>query len=425
MTVVERVKRRRANSARVRSSISTRTTVKPVPAKWILLVYMAGDNNLQGAGKSDLAEMKRVGSSPNLQIIVQFDTRSGTTRYRVEKNSVRALGTFAKTNTGSAKTLSSFIRWALAEYPAEHVILDVWNHGGGWENLPKDFDYESLRSTRPARAGKLDRLKHSVFRTSAAAVLRQSVEKRAIAIDVGAHDYLDNQELRSAIETGLGRGRKLDILGMDACLMNMLEIAYELKDVADYQVGSEQSEPEAGWPYAAILRELAKSPSMTPADLSKTVVARYASYYQRAGDATTHSAFDLSKASTANGAVDELAAALLANLDALAGPLLLARQRALSFQEYPEYLDLVDFTNQLDARVPHDAGVRAATARVRQALGDGFVLANATTGASMKRAHGVSIYFPADRRSYSTEYRSLAFARHNRWPELLEKLFDL
>jgi len=425
MTVVERVKRHRASSARVRSSISTRSTAKPTPAKWILLVYMAGDNNLQGAGKADLAEMKRVGSDANLQIIVQFDTRSGTTRYRVEKNSLRALGTFASTNTGSAKTLSSFIRWALGEFPAEHVILDVWNHGGGWENLPKDFDYESLRATRATRAAKVERLKRSVFRTSATAVLRQSVEKRAIAIDVGAHDYLDNQELRSAIETGLGKGRKLDILGMDACLMNMLEMAYELKDVAKYQVGSEQTEPEAGWPYAAILREVAKSPSISPADLSKTIVARYATYYQRAGGATTHSAFDLSKVEAANDAVDDLATALLANLEGLAGPLLLARQRALSFEEYPEYLDLADFTQQLDTRVPHDAGVRAATAKIRQALDGGFVLANATTGASMKRAQGVSIYFPADRRSYSADYKSLRFAHHNRWPELLEKLFDL
>src|SRR5262249_46250428 len=146
------------------------------------------------------------------------------------------------TNMGSAKALSSFIQWGLEAYPAERVMLDVWNHGGGWENLPKNFDYESIaRAARPARAGRLARLKRSVFRTTAASVLRQSVEKRAIAIDVGSHDYLDNQELRSAIASGLGRGRKLDVLGMDACLMNMFEVAYELKDVAKFQVGSEQS----------------------------------------------------------------------------------------------------------------------------------------------------------------------------------------
>jgi hypothetical protein len=391
----------------------------------MLLVYMAGDNNLQGAGRTDLAEMKRVGSSADLQILVQFDTRSGTTRYRVEKNTLRTLGTFARTNTGSAKTLASFIQWARAEYPAEHVLLDVWNHGGGWENLPDDFDYGSLRGTRPGREARVARLKRSVFRTTATAVLEQSVEKRAIAIDVGSHDYLDNQELRSGIETGIGRGRMLDILGMDACLMNMLEVAYEMKGVARYQVGSEQSEPEAGWPYAAILKDIAKSPSITPANLSKSIVARYAGWYRRAGNATTHSAFDLSKVEAVCDAVNDLASALIAHLEPLAGPLLLARQRALSFDEYPEYLDLADFTRQLDARVPHDSAVRSANARVRAALDGGFVLANATTGASMKKAGGVSIYFPADRRSYSTDYRDLRFARHNRWPDLLEKLFDL
>ena len=34
-------------------------------ADWTWLVYMAGDNNLEGAGKEDLNEMKEVGSTPN------------------------------------------------------------------------------------------------------------------------------------------------------------------------------------------------------------------------------------------------------------------------------------------------------------------------------------------------------------------------
>src|SRR5215831_9051224 len=113
MTVAERATRRRAQRAPSRSTADSRAAKKTNAAKWIWLVYMAGDNNLQGAGKSDLAEMKRVGSNSALQIIVQFDTRSGTTRYRVERDSLRPLGRFASTDMGSAKALSSFIRWGL------------------------------------------------------------------------------------------------------------------------------------------------------------------------------------------------------------------------------------------------------------------------------------------------------------------------
>jgi predicted RNA-binding protein with PIN domain len=49
-------------------------------ADWTWLVYMAGDNNLEGAGKEDLDEMKEVGSSSELNIIVQFDTEDKTSK---------------------------------------------------------------------------------------------------------------------------------------------------------------------------------------------------------------------------------------------------------------------------------------------------------------------------------------------------------
>ena len=59
---------------------------------WTWLVYMAGDNNLQGAGSTDLAEMKRIGSTDDVNVIVQFDTKANkTTRYRVEKNKLKVL----------------------------------------------------------------------------------------------------------------------------------------------------------------------------------------------------------------------------------------------------------------------------------------------------------------------------------------------
>jgi Clostripain family len=401
-----------------------------MPNKWTVLVYMAGDNNLEGAGRVDLAEMKKVGSSAGVQVAVQFDTRSGTTRYHVERGSLKSLGTFASTNTGSPKTLADFIRWGLKNYPADHVQLDVWNHGGGWENLPSNFDYSSVaRGARPRRVAKFKRLSRSLFRTTAKKVLKQPIESRMIAIDSGSHDYLDNQELRSAIASGMGKGRKLDVLGMDACLMNMLEVAYELKDVVNFQVGSEQTEPDAGWPYSPILKQLTQKPGMAPADLAKLVVAQYRKSYVRGGLDTTQSALDLSKISAAATAVDALAGALIADLSKLAGQILLARGSALSFEDYPEYLDLADFTTQLDARISGNRALKAATARVRAALSPGsagsFVIANGTTTSKMKAARGVSIYFPADRRSYSPDYKSLAFSKRNRWRTLLEKLFQL
>ncbi len=45
--------------------------------KWTILVYLAGDNNLDEDGARDLAEMAKVGSNNDINIVAQFD-RAGT-----------------------------------------------------------------------------------------------------------------------------------------------------------------------------------------------------------------------------------------------------------------------------------------------------------------------------------------------------------
>ena len=295
---------------------------------------MAGDNNLQGAGSDDLAEMKQIGSSDDVNVIVQFDTEANeTTRYRVEKKKLKVLQQMKGVNCGDPKVLTSFLTWGIKTFPARLYLVDVWNHGGGWENLPADYDYDGLRSLKPSAAHKRLRLRRAIFKTTIQKIHKRPAEARAIAIDCGSHDYLDNQELRKALAAALPGGRKFDIFACDACLMNMLEVAYEMKDTADVMVGAEETEPGAVWPYAAILKALVAKPATTPGDLAKIVVSEYSS------------------------------------------------------------------------------------------SSSAFVLANATSGASVSRSTGVSIYFP-HAEDYAADYSDLLFSQQGKWRELLQAIFN-
>jgi hypothetical protein len=387
---------------------------------------MAGDNNLEGAGRDDLAEMKRVGSTADVNVIVQFDTEEKkTTRYRVEKNKLKVVQQLPGVDCGNPKVLTQFIQWGIKNYPAQHYLLDVWNHGGGWENLPADYNYDALRLAKPLAAAKRYRLKRALFRTTVQKIHKRPAQARAIAIDCGSHDYLDNQELRNGIFKALPKGRKVDILGCDACLMNMLEIAYEMKDTATLMVGSEETEPGAGWPYAAILKGLVAKPTMAPADLAKIIVTEYGKYYQKSRETATQSALDLGHIQATAAAVNELADALLADLHNVAGAVLLAKGRTQKF-EMPEYIDLGDFAKQLAQRLPQNAAVKAATDKVLQALqpatGGSLVMQNSTAGTRVQRATGVSIYFPPSE-EYAPDYKDLAFSKDGRWKAFLEALF--
>ena len=397
-------------------------------AQWTWLIYMAGDNNLEGAGRDDLAEMKQVGSTADVNIIVQFDTEENqTTRYRVEKKKATVIQRLPGVDCGDPKVLTEFIKWGTQNYPAKHYLVDVWNHGGGWENLPADYNYDAIRAAKPSRAAKLNRLKRALFRTTVKKIHKRPANDRAIAIDCGSHDYLDNQELRDGIYNALPQGNKFDILGCDACLMNMLEIAYEMKDTACYMVGSEETEPGAGWPYTAILKQLVAKPTMGPADVAKTIVAEYGKYFQKTRETATQSALDLAQIQSAAAAVNELAEVLLADLGNVAGGVSLARDRAQKF-EMPEYVDLGDLAGQIAQRLPQNARVKTATDKILAALnpttGKGLVIQNATSGPQVQRATGVSIYFPHPE-DYAPDYSDLAFSKDGSWKKFLEQLFKV
>jgi hypothetical protein len=401
-------------------------------AQWTWLVYMAGDNNLEGAGRDDLLEMKKAGSTSDVNILVQFDTEQNkTTRYRIEKGKLKVLQEMPGVDCGNPKILTEFIKWGMKNYPARHYLLDVWNHGGGWENLPPDYDYSAIRLLKPKAAAKINRFRRAIFRSNIEKIHKRPPKLRAIAIDVHSQDYLDNQELRDGVFKALPKNRKLDILGCDACLMNMLEIAYEMKDTADFMVGSEETEPGEGWPYDTILKALVKKSGMSSRELAKSIASAYGRFYKNTGNVVTQSALDLGQIQKTAAAVSELADALIAGLtnpadlkNTLNG-IRSAQGNSQSF-EYPEYLDLGDFAGQIALELPQNAAVQATSAKILDSLnkpsGGNLVIQNSTCGDTVKYATGISIYFPS-KNDYSTDYQSLAFSKDYHWKDLLETYF--
>src|SRR5437764_14766030 len=166
-----------------------------------------------------------------------------------------------ETNTGDLIVLTDFIVWSVKNYPAARYMLVIWNHGGGWDDTdvyrlarrvgganvtrrgtpihPMSDDGSNSISMRRIRVIGGRKFHRALFRSS----IEKAVRLRAIAYDVNEQDFLDNIGLKRVVVAAKKKiGRNLDILGMDACLMSMAEVGYQLRDSADYTVGSEQSE---------------------------------------------------------------------------------------------------------------------------------------------------------------------------------------
>ena len=394
---------------------------------WTVMVYMAGDNNLDPEGVQDLKEMKQVGSTDKLNIVAQFDRAAGhvARRYYLRKGGIvtgDAVGSLGAVNTGDPKCLSDFIRWGIKNYPADHYMLVLWNHGQGWDDTDVYAD-ERHRNLRRLATGPI---RHALFHSP----VRRTLEKaesdqatRAILLDDNAKDFLDNLEMKNVMaSTAKLLKRKLDILGMDACLMSMAEVGYQIRDSACYTVGSEQTEPGEGWPYHTVLGALAKNPAMTPRDLSTLIVNKYLASYGNT-DGVTLAACDLSKVGTLATAVAGLAAALKASLSESA-----SRQRILTVRtqvqsyEVPDNIDLVDFCSLL-SMAGADVATTTACQHVIMAVKSGFVMAQGYKGADVNNSNGVAIYFPL--RSVSPLYAGLDFSKKTGWEAFLKAYLNI
>lgn len=405
------------------------------PAQWTVLAYVSGDNNLSPFGKTDLGEMKRIGSRVGLNLIAQYDPAGGggTRRFYLRKGTLidaDAVANLGETNMGDSKVLSGFLDWGMATYPAEKVCIILWNHGAGWDdaNIYRAVHKLGAKIARKGifgpRAGHLRALGRRCQQAFFASSITRGIRDRAIAFDDQAMDFLDNLELKNVMNATATRlGRRVDMLAMDACLMSMLEVAFQLRDSVGLMVGSQETEPGDGWPYDQAFKVLGAPQVPSAAEFARHCVDAYLASYKPT-DAVTQSALDLTKVGAVTQALDDLCKVLTPAVGepAKALGILRARTATQSF-DTPEYVDLLDFAAKLGAH-SKDAKVKAAAAAfTKQVAASGFVVANGSHGRLHAGCHGFSVYFPVVK-PISPLYASLDFTQQTQWVKFLKAYRD-
>ena len=382
-------------------------------AKWTFMVYMAGDNNLDGAALRDIAEMAKAGSTKDVHILVQLDRIEDqeAQRFRITQGGgfkKDCIETFSETNTGDPQILYSFVKWAVDNYPADRYALILWNHGSGW--------WEEAKSRAAGPAAKKPR--RHLFRHAF-----PQAHRSICYDDTSGGDALDNRELRVVL-AGICAllGRKIDLLGMDACLMNMVEVAYQLRESVNVIVGSEIEEPFDGWPYAEILTRLTAKPRQDAAALARWIVKSYLLSYKGKGETVTQSALDVARTGEMAAKVDALSESLLAALDTDSTLIETAWRRSPRFYD-DNYIDLASFTKNLRKKAGAEVRARADDLLAALKAGKGrAILHQGKIGREVRGTCGLSIYFPGDR--INPAYRTLDFCGDCKWIRFLERFLS-
>ena len=268
-----------------------------------LMVFIAGDNDLDTFGSTDIEEMMSVADTgDNLTILVQQDQSkdardSGTKRYVIRNGQKESIEHLGETNTGDSNTLTEFLKWGMENYEAERNIAVLWNHGGGtrdelfpgYENNATNATMRSVAKVNPTLGNQPSIFSEELRLKRVAELMEEyeveqgkptrsieTAEAKSILFDDDAKDFLDNLELKQVF---VDLGKKLDIIGFDACLMNMLEVAYQLREHTEVVVGSEELEPGKGWDYEALVTFLVENPNASNEEIGEAIVDGFVASY--------------------------------------------------------------------------------------------------------------------------------------------------
>ncbi|MDD2889678.1 MAG: clostripain-related cysteine peptidase [bacterium] len=382
-------------------TIKAETTTEKANKPWTILVFLNGDNDLEGAAIGDMNEMERAIDTSKYNVIVEFDRspygdvsngnwEDTRTFYVTPDPSVdkiirsTIIDSGFEANMGDPNALIDFVKKGIQDYPADNYMLIIWNHGSGWTKTENHLPLKGI----------------SYDETS----------NREMGVANGEYAYA-----MDSINTLLGK--RLDILANDACLMGMQEVAYEVKDNVSYIVFSEYTIAYDGYPYDDILNWLNVNQNATPEELSKAIVDKYKTSYNGGSQGTQDATLSVINLDTvflyAARCIDTFAVELIKIKGRANTNIETAYTETQYFDNSWVYsYDIYDFAYNIKQNVNIPDSVKNWADSVMLAI-DSVVINEghcSTPPTLLEGSYGLAIYYPVGT-NIDTSYKNLTFSK--------------
>lgn len=303
---------------------------------------------------------------------------------------------------GPKESLTELLKFCFKNYKAEHYMLFLLGHGLVVGNDVFLFD--------------------------------QNASEESLSL-------LELRDVLSKFEGG-----KIELVSFHSCSLSALEVACELKDSANYILGSQGPSFVGSWPYREILIRVFKDvmADKTDEDGIKMTVEKIFSYilnnsydFQVAGYSFSLALCDLRAVDGVTGKLRELSQLMIEGLNlkdkgdtSIVDRILLAHWEAQSFWR-DSYTDLYDFCFCLERRCAPVAGLSPEAVRIMEKIKtacstvfgllenespassgktpghQSLIVRSAFAGPEFQYSHGLSVYFPwseHNRRFWKEEY---------------------
>lgn len=349
----------------------------PQTKAWTTLYYI--DNDYSGSLTDPLQQVfiDEIASTPNLNVIViQDKLNEPALLYYINENHTKILlEDLGEVDMANYLTLKNFIDYGKQNYPAEKYLLWVINHGGAWKGACIDETDESTAMT-------MDEFK------------------------------------RALSETG-----GVDIICFLACLMGSIETVYELRDLVDIVIGSEDLAYTAWWNGICgdTNQLLTNTPDLSNEEIGSNIVNFFPEYTNPYSHKLTMSAIRTDKITTLVDALDQLARYQTAHWLRSYRSVRIAHDSTFLLADYQSWapvFEVYDLKGYIES---------LPSSPERTAVLDAFQDAVITEvhGSTMKGTNGLSIFFPAKKSPYNLvqlykeDTHGLDFAADTWWNEFL------
>ena len=382
----------------------------PEKVKWTYIFYMCCLDYNEEYQHQKIGEcMKNVGSQNDVQFLLICDgcEEGDTVACHISPGSfdnipldeINPNWNTDELNMGDPDVLVNFSKYCIYHYPADRYSINLFGHGGSWIGCCNDDD-----SGNPLLLEELS----TAFK-----------------------------QIKNKI------GGKIDLVLFNSCLMNSIDVAYELSPYVKFQIGFETSLTMDYYftnQYEEIFQHMVDNPDITPKQLAIYFTNQLELIDDPTDRSSCMSSIDLSKMQELVSCFDELAKKLIARIKDSG-----YREDIITARDQSEYIggpyegqtnriiDLHDFVhNYLKTLDPlYDVNEIILCGEIMELI-KGFP-DPPIEGAVIKEKHtdsadfcnGLSIYFPDKPIRYSEEYEwvGIDFVYDTHWDEFLNKYY--
>lgn len=199
--------------------------------KWTILIYADGNNEMANAIYQNMLDSQKIGSNEDINVIMQIglinsnefcnkNILSGVRRYYIKKLNSYIIEDLGKSNMADPNNLYEFIKWGIENYKSERYMLILSDHGSNFIGCMTDLSHN-------------------------------------VPYIMGIPEMI-----RAINSVGKNLGYEIDVLALDMCYMNSVEIFYELGQYDTSTVKSMMTyidfAPYEGLPYDKLLSLISK-----------------------------------------------------------------------------------------------------------------------------------------------------------------------